>query len=90
MQSVTVVDLEVSRDLRQAKVYVSMIGGAEEQQQAVKALQKALGFIRREVAARVSLRYAPELTVNYDDTAERASRVDALFNSLRDGDEQEA
>ncbi len=79
---VTVMDTEVSKDLRYAKMFVSVIGSKEEQEEAVKALEHALGFIRREVAQRVKLRYAPEIRIVYDETAERAANVIGLLNSL--------
>ena len=78
---VTVVDVEVSQDLRYVKVFVSAIGSEAEQQEATKGLQGALGFIRNEVAKRVRLRYTPEIRVAYDDTAERAAYLAALINN---------
>ena len=79
---VTVVDAEVSPDLRHAKMFVSTVGSKEEQEAATQALQRAQGFIRREVARRLTLRYAPEVTVVYDHTSERAAALTALINSL--------
>jgi ribosome-binding factor A len=77
---VTVVDTEVTRDLRQATIYVSLIGSPEEQRQAIEGLTHALGYIRREVGQRIALRHVPELRVVYDHTTERASRVSALID----------
>ena len=79
---VTVVDTEVTRDLNYATAYVSVIGDEEAQQQSMKALESALGFVRREVAQRISLRTAPEIRFVYDETIERAARVTALIDSL--------
>ena len=79
---VTVVDLEVSKDLRHAQIYVSVVGDDEEKRQALEALQSAQGFIRREIAQRVQLRHVPEFTVRYDQTAERAARLMDLLNQL--------
>jgi ribosome-binding factor A len=77
---VTVVDTAVSRDLRQATLYVSLIGTREQQRDAVEGLNHALGFIRREVAQRIQLRQVPELRVVYDTTSERAARISALID----------
>ena len=86
---VTVMDTEVSQDIRYAKMFVSVIGDKEEQREAMDALQRALGFIRREVARRVPLRYTPELRVVYDDTAEKAAHLTALFNHIdKTGDDR--
>ena len=87
VELVTVVDTEVSKDLRHAKMFVSAIGTEAEQRAAEKALNHALGYIRKEVARRISLRYVPELSVVYDDTAERASRINSLINALDSKDD---
>ena len=83
---VTVVDTEVSQDMKYAKMFVSLMGTKEEQLETQKSLKKALGFIRREVAKRVSLRYTPEIRVAYDDTAERAAHITTLINEVNTGD----
>lgn len=83
LRLVTVVDAEISRDLRCARIFVSALGGPDEQRAAMAALQQALGFIRREVARRIALRQVPQIAVVYDDTAERAARVGALLNTFK-------
>ena len=85
---VTVVDAEVSRDLRYAKIYVSVLGDEEEKKQAMAGLEKALGYIRREVGARISLRHTPEIELVYDQTTERAARITELINSLDMGGDE--
>ena len=79
----TVVDVEVTKDLKSAKIFVSALGEKEEQVAATAALQQALGFVRREVAKRVSFRQVPEFVVVYDQTPERAARVGALLNQVK-------
>ncbi|MCC7262242.1 MAG: 30S ribosome-binding factor RbfA [Candidatus Latescibacteria bacterium] len=79
----TVVDVEPSKDLKNAKVFVSALGDEKEQQAALAALQQAMGFVRREVAKRVSLRQVPEFSLVYDRTTERAARVGALLNQVK-------
>ena len=84
---VTVVDAEITRDLRYAKVFVSVLGDEGEKEQAMEGLGKALGYIRRQVGQRISLRVTPEIKVVYDQTTERAARLTALIDSLDvDGD----
>ncbi len=78
----TVVDAEVSRDLRHARMLVSVLGSEDEKIAATEALQNATGFIRRELAQRMHLRYVPEISVEYDDTSERAARITGLLDSL--------
>ena len=81
---VTVVDTEVSDDLRHAKMFVSILGTEEDRAEALVALDRAVGHIRREVAHRMPLRHAPVITVAYDDTADRAARVSALIDRAMD------
>jgi len=82
IQLVTVVATEVSKDLRYAKMFVSVIGSADEQKEAMVALENAMGFIRREVGKRIQLRYVPEIRVIYDNTMEKAAHITALIDSL--------
>jgi len=79
---VNVADVEVSKDLRYAKLFVSVLGDEAEQEEALAALQKAEGFLRREIAQHLPLRYAPEIKVFYDNTAERAANISALLQDL--------
>jgi ribosome-binding factor A len=82
VRMVTVVDAEVTKDLKSATMYVSVIGDERERQEALAALESALGHIRYQVAQRVQLRQVPEIRVEYDATPARAARVTALLNSL--------
>jgi len=59
-----------------------LIGSEDEQRDAVKALRKAGGHIRSQIAQRIRLRYTPEFRVEYDNTIERAARVTALIDDL--------
>ena len=79
---VTVMDVELSKDLHYATMFISVLGDEQAQRDAVEALEGALGFIRREVAQRIRLRQVPEIAVRYDDTSERAARVNALIDSI--------
>ena len=87
-QMLTVVDAEISKDLRTAKMFVSLVGTEEEKKVAMAALKNALGFIRREVAKRVQLRYTPTIDVAYDGTAERAAQISALIDSVVKNDDR--
>ena len=78
----TVVDAEVSRDLKHARMLVSVLGSEEEKVEATEALQNAASYLRRELAQRMQLRYVPEISVEYDDTSERAARITSLLDSM--------
>jgi len=80
---VTVTRVELSPDLGRARVLVSVLGDDETREQTLAGLASATGFVRHELAQRLRLRRAPELTFVFDHGAEEASRVDALLNKLR-------
>ena len=76
---VTVTAVQLTKDLSYAKVYVSSIGGSLTQQELVHALQHASGFMRHEIGRAMKLRIQPELRFYYDETEERAARLEALI-----------
>ena len=59
---VTVTDVEMTGDLREAKIFVSIMGGDEQVKNSLEGLQSALGFIRREIGKRIRLRFTPEIS----------------------------
>jgi ribosome-binding factor A len=67
--------VEVSGDLRHAKVFVSVMGNAEEQEDTMKGLKNAGGFLRHELASRLVLRYMPELVFKLDTSIEKGSHI---------------
>ncbi|MEG0249916.1 MAG: 30S ribosome-binding factor RbfA [Peptostreptococcus sp.] len=78
---VSVTDVEVTNDLRYAFVYVSLLGGDEEE--SLKGLNNARGYIRREVGKAVKLRYVPEIMFKIDDSIEKGMQMDELIKSVR-------
>lgn len=82
LQLVQIVDVELSTDMSHATIFVSTLGNADDKKQMLRGMHRGLGFIRREIAQRTRLRYAPQLRVAYDDTTERAVRVTALIDRL--------
>ncbi len=87
---VTVTDVEVSHDLRNAKVFVSIYGGDKEA--TFKGLSSAAAFIRSELGGRMRLRRVPELLFRIDSTAERGAHVMELLREIeqkQDKDETE-
>jgi ribosome-binding factor A len=81
----SITDVEVSSDLRQAKVFFSMMGTDEEKKRAAQGLDSATGFIRTEVGRRIRLHHAPEITFHLDESIERGVRVIDLMNKLSEG-----
>ena len=76
---VTVTAVDTSPDLRRARVYVSVLGEESRRKLSMKALESAHGFLQRRVASQLRLRHTPQLAFVYDDTAERADRVERLL-----------
>ena len=89
---VTVTAVEVSKDLSHARVYVSSLGGSMPHEELVAALQHASGFLRHELGKAVKLRIMPELRFHYDQTEERAARLEALIAKANspDGGKQDS
>lgn len=81
---VTVTDVEVSADLRSARVFITVLGEEPEQQDALQALAHAAGYLRRELSSRLRLRRIPELTFELDQAVARGSRILELLASLDD------
>ncbi|MGE0132890.1 MAG: 30S ribosome-binding factor RbfA [Blastocatellales bacterium] len=79
----TVTEVEVSPDLRYARVLVSVLGSPQEKQETFEALARATGYIRRLVGARIRLRHTPELSFAYDDSIEHGDKMMRLFDEIR-------
>lgn len=79
---VTVTGVDLSGDLKVAKVYYSTIGGKERINNAQKGLDSAKGFIKKEIGCRLKLRYIPDITFVHDPTLEQADRMEKILKSL--------
>ncbi len=77
----SITHVEVSGDYRHAKIYVSVMGSEEERAETIKALKHASGFLRHELASRVTLRYMPEIVFKLDTSIEQGSRVLELIRA---------
>lgn len=77
-----ITDVEVSRDLRYAKLFVSVYGSEEEQAQTLTGLQSAGGFIRSELGKRIRLRFLPELTFCLDPSIQRGIELTGLIREV--------
>ncbi len=79
---VTLTGAEISKDLRHAKIFVSVLGDDEARKQSLKALNGASGLLRGEFARRAHLRVAPELVFQYDEGIDRGQQIFALLHSV--------
>lgn len=81
---ITVTGVDVTNDLSQAKVYLSVMGNEEQKEQSMKALEKASGFLRSEIGKRIRLRHTPELLFKIDSSIEYGSHIEKLLGEIRD------
>jgi ribosome-binding factor A len=76
---VTVTGVDISPDLRHARVHVSVLGSPEEQVATIEGLASAHGFLQRRIGIELNLKHTPTLDFVLDDTAERAERLNAIL-----------
>jgi ribosome-binding factor A len=88
VRSVTVTDVELTSDLRLARVYVTTMERDEAERQVFDGLAKASGFIRAELGKRLSLRYLPDLSFIKDISGPRGDRILQLLDSLHDSGQE--
>ncbi|GGN49918.1 30S ribosome-binding factor RbfA [Oceanobacillus indicireducens] len=79
---VTVTDVEVTGDLQQATIYISVLGSEKEKQDTLLGLTKAKGFIRSEIGKRIRLRKTPELLFEFDEAYEYGNRIETILRDL--------
>lgn len=79
---VSVINVNVTKDLKFAKAYISVLGKEEEQKDAMDALKSASGFIRKEVGRRINLRNTPEFTFILDNSIEYGAHINEVLKNL--------
>lgn len=82
---VTVTGVDVTRDLRHAKVYVSVMGSDVERAATFDGLASVATHLRSRVGRALRLRLAPEISFHLDDSIARAARIESLLAQLKDG-----
>ncbi len=78
----SVMKTEVTKDLKFAKIYVSVMGNQEEKKNALKGLKSASSFLRREISRRLNLRITPELNFVIDDSIEYGNHILDVINKI--------
>ncbi len=81
---VTVTDVKTSPDLRHARVYVSVLGDEQAREASLAGLRSAHGMLQRRIAGELRMKRTPTLEFHYDDTTDRAMRLEELLE--RDGE----
>ena len=86
---VTVTDVEMTGDLRSAKIFISVMGGEEQVKNSLEGLQSALGFIRREIGQRIKIRFTPEISFALDTSLDYGDYIQKLLLKV-EGDTKNA
>ncbi len=81
---VTITAVQVTNDLQNAKIYVSLYGKEEEKQDCLKGLSSALGFIRKQIGQRIRLRVTPELSIHEDKSLEYSEHIQKLLIKIQE------
>ena len=76
---VTVTGVEMTGDLREAKIYVSVMGGEEKVKSSLEGLNSALGFVRMEIGQRIRLRFTPEISFALDTSLDYGDHIQKLL-----------
>ncbi|MDD5095069.1 MAG: 30S ribosome-binding factor RbfA [Dehalococcoidia bacterium] len=79
---ISITEVNISPDLTHAKVFVSAMGTEEEKSEIFAGLAAASGFLRREIGARLKLRYTPELVFERDDSIEKGDHLLQLIDRV--------
>lgn len=84
---ISVTEVTLSPDLRHAKVFVSTMGSEINKEDMLAGFNNASGFLRKELASHLKLRYTPHLSFHYDDSIERGARLTELIGEIAKTDE---
>jgi len=79
---ISVTQVSLSTDLRYAKIFVSLLGDENSKAEMLAGFNAASGFLRKELASQLRLRYAPQLSFCYDDSIERGARLLKLIGQV--------
>lgn len=90
IQFVSVTGVELSDDMSWAKIFVSLYGPQDKQEETWKALQKSLGFMRSEIAKRIRLRFAPNLLLQKDTSMEYSAHIQSILDKINEEDSAKA
>jgi len=82
IQNASITGINMTRDIKLARIYYHVQGGDKERTDAAKGFKQAKGFIKKKLAARLSLRYMPHLEFFHDEVMEQAHRIEDILKEL--------
>ena len=80
---ITVIDVELTDDLRYAKIFYTVLGDEKAKKESQQGLKRAKGYIQREIGKRIRLKHTPEISFKYDHTIEKAERIEQLLKQVQ-------
>ncbi|MFA5437869.1 MAG: 30S ribosome-binding factor RbfA [Candidatus Omnitrophota bacterium] len=86
---VTITNVEITHDLRFAKIFFSVLGNEEAYKKTKQALDSSLGFIRKLISQRLNLRFAPEIAFYEDRSSEYSVRIEEVLNQIKEHNGQD-
>ncbi|MBN2418806.1 MAG: 30S ribosome-binding factor RbfA [Deltaproteobacteria bacterium] len=88
VKDVTLTGINLSNDLKNARIYFSVMGTESDVKQALEGLESSKGFIKRQLGSGLELRNVPDIIFDYDPTLETGNRLEQLFRKIHN-DEKE-
>jgi ribosome-binding factor A len=82
LQGLTITDVRIDRELQYADIYINALGDDSREKEILAALDKATGFMRKELANRLNLRTVPQLHFHWDATLAHAQRISEVLDNL--------
>lgn len=85
---ISVVKASVTKDMRYAKIYVSVLGSDDDKKHALEGLKNAAGFIRKEIGQRIKLHFTPEIIFEIDDSIEYGVKISNILKQISSAEEK--
>ncbi len=86
---ISITDVEVTRDLSYATIYISRYGSEQQRQDALDGMKAAAGFMRSELSRRLKLRTVPELIFKLDDSLQYGAKIETILHQIKQEQPQE-
>ncbi|RJR22510.1 MAG: 30S ribosome-binding factor RbfA [Desulfobacteraceae bacterium] len=87
VRGVTLTGIDLTNDLKEARIYFSVLPDEEQSSRAQEGLDRASGFIRRQIGTRMELKYVPSIIFRRDTTLEKAAQMEKLFEKIHDSEQ---
>ncbi len=81
---ITITEVQVSDDLKYARVFYSVLGDQTNREETAKGLAKAAGFLQRDIASKLNLRYTPHLSFALDSSLDEGMKIDTIIRKIHD------